>query len=206
MGVAIIVSADKEIIELARECGNIELIGILDPKKHPKTLGLPVLGDDNIWSELKQKHHDLKAILAVDPTGVKARLATHYGIPHLAALISSDAYISPSASIGAGSLIQRGVKIMTEANLGTACKVNVNAVVHHDVSVGDYCTIAPGSQLLGAVKVEDRVFIGAGSIVMPKIRIGADSIIGAGAVVCSDVAAGTTVVGVPAHPLTKRRR
>lgn len=202
MTAAIIVSADKEIIELARECGSIELLGILDPKTLTTILGLSVLGDDYLWLELKQKHHDLKAILAVDPPGLKARLATHYGISHLATLISAEAYVSPTASIGDGCLVQRGAKIMTEANIGKACKLNINAVIHHDARVGDYCTMAPGSQLLGSVKVEDRVFVGAGAIVLPKIRIGADSIIGAGAVVLSDVVAGTTVVGVPARPLT----
>ena len=199
----VVVSADKEIIELAKECGDFNVIGILDPQLDAQALGLPILGADNAWPKLVLKYADLKAILALDSPKMKEKLAAYYGIDSLANLISSDAYISPSAKLDKGCLVQRGTKIMSDARIGVACKVNVNVTVHHDTAIGDFCTLAPGSQLLGAIKVEDRVFIGAGAIILPKVHIGKDSVIGAGAVVVEDIPAYSTVCGVPARPLIK---
>lgn len=56
------------------------------------------------------------------------------------------------------------------------------------------------------ITVEDDVMIGTGAtIITPRgqgLRIGRGARIGAGAVVTRDVAAGTTVVGAPARPVT----
>jgi len=42
--------------------------------------------------------------------------------------------------------------------------------------------------------------VGAGAVVIPNVRIGAGALVAAGAVVIGDVAAGVTVLGVPARP------
>jgi acetyltransferase-like isoleucine patch superfamily enzyme len=47
------------------------------------------------------------------------------------------------------------------------------------------------------------VSIGANAVIMRNIRIGDGAVIGAGAVVTKDVAAGKTVVGVPAKEVVK---
>jgi len=200
----VVISADKEIIELAKECSNFDVIGVLDPQSNAQALGLPVLGTDNAWPKLVLKHTDLKAILAIDPPRMRKKLTAHYGIDSLATLVSSNAYISPSAKLGNGCLVQQGTKIMSEVRIGMACKVNVNVTVHHDTVIADFCTLAPESLLLGKIKVEERVFIGAGAIILPKVHIGKNSIIGAGAVVVKDVPANSTVCGVPAKPLIKK--
>ena len=59
----------------------------------------------------------------------------------------------------------------------------------------------PGANVSGAVTLGDRVLIGSGATVLQGLRIGDDAVVGAGAVVTRDVAAGVTVVGVPAAPL-----
>lgn len=197
----VIVSADKEIIELVNEFKNLNIIGLLELKLDVETLGLPVLGTDDKWFEIISKYPNLKVVIAVDSTSVKERLAYHYGIESLLTIISKDAYISSSAIIGHGCLIQRGVKIMSDTRIGTACKINVNTTIHHDTVVGDFCTLAPGSQLLGRVTVEDKVFIGAGAIILPRVKVGTEVIVGAGAVVVSDVPPRITVAGVPARVL-----
>jgi maltose O-acetyltransferase len=47
------------------------------------------------------------------------------------------------------------------------------------------------------------VFIGLGALISNRVTVGAGAIVGAGAVVLRDVAAGETVVGNPAKPLTR---
>jgi len=51
--------------------------------------------------------------------------------------------------------------------------------------------------------IEDGARIGGGVTLLPGVTIGASAIVGAGSVVTRDVAAGVTVVGVPARPLER---
>jgi sugar O-acyltransferase (sialic acid O-acetyltransferase NeuD family) len=193
-----VVSADKEIIELGIECG-WEIEGFFDVRPEARVGSYPNLGSDASWKDVLLRVPDVKVALSLDAPKAKEKLAAHYGLAYLAALISSDAFVSRHARIAPGCLIQRGVKVMTDAHVGTACKINVNATIHHDCKVGSCCTLAPGSQLLGNVTLEARVFVGAAAVVLPGLRIGADATIGAGAVVTRDVAPGCVVVGIPAR-------
>lgn len=51
--------------------------------------------------------------------------------------------------------------------------------------------------------IEDGVYLAAGCRILGEITLGAGAVAGANAVVLHDVAAGVTVVGVPARPLPK---
>ena len=53
--------------------------------------------------------------------------------------------------------------------------------------------------------IGNDVWIGANAVVMPGITIGDDVIVGAGAVVTHDVPSHTTVAGVPARPIARKR-
>jgi serine acetyltransferase len=52
----------------------------------------------------------------------------------------------------------------------------------------------------GGVTGGHRVLVGSGAVVREGVRLGDEVRIGAGAAVVGDVAAGLTVVGVPARP------
>jgi len=195
-----IISADKEIIELARDL-DFNVIGFFDPKNNSECLGAVRLGDDNEWKKVSDSFPDLKVSLGVDITELRKRLWSHYGANYFVTLISKHAVVSPSAKIGTGSIIQMGVKVLADAVVGNACKVNVNATVHHDSKIGNFCTIAPGAQILGNVTLDEGVYVGAGAVILPRRKIGAGAIIGAGAVVTKDVQPGQIVAGVPAKEM-----
>ncbi len=55
------------------------------------------------------------------------------------------------------------------------------------------------------VMIEDDVWIGIGALILKGVKIGRGARIGAGAVVTSDVAAGVTVAGNPAHVVPEAR-
>ena len=51
------------------------------------------------------------------------------------------------------------------------------------------------------IHIGHDTWIGHGAVIMPGVKIGNGAIVGANAVVTKDVAAGATVVGVPARPM-----
>jgi len=87
----------------------------------------------------------------------------------------------------------------------------IGVVVHRDAVIGANVLISPGvviggrAGLDGVPVIEDQVKIGAGAKILGPVRIGAGAKVGANAVVIHDVAAGDTVVGVPAKSLRSRK-
>lgn len=113
-------------------------------------------------------------------------------------VIHPTAVISSSAQITAGAFIAACAVLGPECSLGASTIINHGAVVDHEVSVGACSHVAPNSTLGGNVKVGHGVLIGAGATVLPGVHIGDGAIVAAGAVVLKDVAAYTTVKGIPA--------
>jgi acetyltransferase-like isoleucine patch superfamily enzyme len=50
--------------------------------------------------------------------------------------------------------------------------------------------------------VEDDASIGSGAVILGGVRIGSGALVGAGAVVTRDVAAGSTIAGVPGRRIS----
>jgi serine O-acetyltransferase len=72
--------------------------------------------------------------------------------------------------------------------------------IHSNVVIFPFVTIGLRAGDVRGATVEEGVSIGTGAKLIGPIRVGANARIGANAVVVDDVAAGTTVVGVPARP------
>ena len=97
--------------------------------------------------------------------------------------------IHPGARIGKGVFIDHGMGV----------------VIGETAVVGDNCLLYQGVTLGGTGKVhgkrhptlEDNVVVGAGAKVLGAIRVGANTRIGAGSVLLRNVAADSTVVGIP---------
>lgn len=193
-----IVSVEWDVVDLIESIGGYTIAGFFDAAPDCEVGEFRYLGRDDAWSGIRSEIPDLKIALAIDHPAVRARLFKHYGNA-IVALHSSAAYISPRATVGEGSIVQRGVTVMPNAQIGAACKLNVNCTVHHDAKIGDFSTLAPGSQVLGKVTIEERAYVGAGAVIRQRCRIGEGAVVGAGAVVVEDVAPGAVVVGVPAN-------
>jgi len=122
------------------------------------------------------------------------------GVP-LPPVVHPSAVVSPSARIGAGTVVLPLAVVNAGAVLGSGVIVNSGAVVEHDCVLEDGVHLSSGAVLAGGVQVGERSWVGAGASVIQGIRIGSGVRVGAGAAVVRPVENGLTVAGVPARPL-----
>lgn len=116
-----------------------------------------------------------------------------------ATIVHPTAVVSPSARLGRGVFVGPRAVIHTRAVVGDHAIINTGAIVEHECVVGENVHIAPGSILGGRARVEPDALVGIGARVMLSRVVGRGAVVGCGAVVIRDVAAGTTVAGVPAQ-------
>ncbi len=102
--------------------------------------------------------------------------------------------IHPAARIGCGILLDHG----------TGCVVGETAIIENDVSMLHEVTLGGTGKEKGGARhpiVRSGVLIGAGAKILGRVEIGEGAKVAASSVVLTDVAAHTTVAGVPAVPV-----
>jgi sugar O-acyltransferase (sialic acid O-acetyltransferase NeuD family) len=115
-----------------------------------------------------------------------------------------SALIAGGTSVGDGSMICARVVVGCCSRVGRGVILNTACTVDHHARLDDFVHVGPGVHLGGDVSIGSRSMLGIGAIVLPGVSIGCGAVVGAGAVVTRDVAAGATVVGVPAVPIAVR--
>lgn len=101
--------------------------------------------------------------------------------------------IHPGAKIGKCLFIDHGCGVV----IGETAVIGNYCLIYHGVTLG-------GASLTGSKRhptLKDYVLVGAGAKILGDITIGENAKVGANSVVIKDVAAGTTVVGMPAKPI-----
>lgn len=129
------------------------------------------------------------------------------GIPFVPRLLSelgrffSGIEIHPGAKIGERLVIDHGMGLV----IGETAEIGDDCLLFHGVTLGgDGKSTAEKNGETNSKRhptLGNRVMVGAGAKLLGAIHIGDDAKIGANAVVISDVQAGATVVGIPAHPV-----
>lgn len=119
----------------------------------------------------------------------------------LVTLVHPSAVVARSAELEPGCVIFPNVVIGARTRIGTGTIVNRGALIGHHTQIGSGCFVGPGANVAGGVVIGDDAYLAMGSIVRDDRRVGPGAIVGAGAVVVDDVAAGTTVIGLPARPV-----
>lgn len=107
--------------------------------------------------------------------------------------------ISPSASIGRGSIVNAQSYVGPNVSMAELVLVDSAVNISHDVNISRGVTIGPNATLAGGTEVGEDAFIGAGATVVDHVSIGEGVTVGAGGVVVKSVEPHTTVVGVPAE-------
>jgi serine O-acetyltransferase len=106
--------------------------------------------------------------------------------------VANQCIIGRGAEFGPGFVLIHAQGVVINGTV----RGGANVHVEHQVTIGAERRQSP---VLG-----NDVFIGAGAKVLGSVHLGDGAKVGANAVVVHDVAAGTTVVGIPARPVPRR--
>jgi acetyltransferase EpsM len=162
--------------------------------------GIKRLGNDGTLSN----YPDVHGVLGFG--SFKSRSAREAAVGRIDSVIAGwatvthrAAFVSPTSSVGAGTVVMAGAVIQTGAIIGKHCVINSSATIEHDVVVGDYTLIGPGAVVGGAVVIGRGVYVGLGASVRDHIQLGDYAVIGMGAAVVRDIKDNAVVRGVPAR-------
>ena len=119
--------------------------------------------------------------------------------PHLAGV-----RIGERVDIGAQACVCRGM--LSHTVIGDDAKIGSLVYVSHGVVIGDRAWLSAGTAVAGHARIGAGAVLGIGSVVVDNVGLEAGVAVAAGAVVTGDAAAGSSLCGVPAHPVPALRR
>ncbi|MDR3225236.1 MAG: hypothetical protein LBT52_02940 [Clostridiales Family XIII bacterium] len=161
--------------------------------------GVKVVGGVASLLRLSEAGGRPHAVMAIGDPKFKSAIAEKTGDSVTwETLIHPAAYVSPSAEIGKGSILQAQASISADVRLGAFCLVNRVSGFGHDATAGDFVSLMSFCDICGNASLGDRVYAGSSVVVIPDVNVGADAYLCAGSKVFKDVDAGATVIGNPA--------
>ena len=140
-------------------------------------------------------------IISIGDNKVRKAINDKFQLNLAPPLIHPSAIVSPSASIGNGTVIMPNAVVNAAVSIGKNCIINTAAVVEHDCAIHDYVHMSPKSSLAGGVIIKEGAHVGINATIIQSVCIGLWSTIGAGAVVLDDIPDCCTAVGIPAKPI-----
>ena len=130
------------VYEIAVETGIFEKIDFLDDGKAFAPNGSAVLGKISSIEDFAADYTD--CIIAIGNAEVRLALVERVlrnTELNLCSLISQRAYVAPSATIGAGVVIEPMAVVQSGARIGNGTLISSGAVVNHNAVVEEACHV-----------------------------------------------------------------
>lgn len=182
----------KVVIEIL-QAQNLTDIAAIDEYKEGTVLNVAIT-HKAIPEKLKAGD---QIIITIGNNHIRRRISEQRADMNYAKAIHPSCNMSPSASIGAGTVAMAGVSVNADTVVGEHVILNTNCCVDHDCKIGSYAHISPNAALAGNVEVGEGTQVGIGACVVQGIKIGKWVTIGAGAVIIEDVPDLAVVAGNP---------
>lgn len=116
-------------------------------------------------------------------------------------IISKNAFINPTATIGEGSFVAGWSCVSDNVVLGKHTIVHTFCDLGHDAKVGDYSSIEAYTFMGGGSEIGDESVAHVRSHILPHKKVGNSCSIGASSVVMRNVPDGQHVMGNPAKKI-----
>lgn len=164
-----------------------------------------VLGDES-WLE---ENPNLLVAIGIGTPGprreIGKKMLEKLGAEKMPALVDpSVVHDEENNTLEPGVVVTAGCILTTNVVVERFAFINLDCTVGHEAIIGEGAVLNPSVNVSGGVKMGKGVMVGTGAQILQYLTIGDGAMIGAGAVVTKDVAAGETVVGVPARPLKRK--
>lgn len=121
----------------------------------------------------------------------------------LATLVHEEAFVTTTAVLGEGVVVQEGVRVSIQSVIGKNVYINHRSMIGNNSRVGNHCQICANVMLEGNIQMQDAVFAGDSVSIKNRTTIGEHSILSAGSVVLKDVQPYTVMMGNPAREISK---
>jgi sugar O-acyltransferase (sialic acid O-acetyltransferase NeuD family) len=180
-----------------------EVAGLLDA--NPEAFGTaefpyPILGDPASWTP---KDDEVFVAGLGDPAvrlrvcgDLKARGARFVTVVHPSVILALN------VTIGEGCVLSPNVVVSANAVIENFVLVNIAASIGHDTRIGEGATVSCHCDVMGYAQIGRECFLGSHAAILPRKKVGDRAVVGAGSTVVRNVAAATTVMGVPAQRLS----
>ncbi|SFL14049.1 sugar O-acyltransferase, sialic acid O-acetyltransferase NeuD family [Mesorhizobium albiziae] len=190
--------------EIAASQG-LDVTGFVDSGNLSATInGVPVVARDIFELSSHTPPKTVSVFVAIGNNITRSKVCAEvaslgYQMP---ILCHPHSWVSPTVTIGAGTVLMPGVVVNANTRISTSCILNTCCSIDHDNILESAVQICPGVRSAGNVCFEKLAFVGTGAVLIPSVRVGAGAVVGAGSVVVRDVQAETRVAGNPAKKMT----
>ena len=169
----------RSVAEAILLLGRDELIGFVDDGADPnaKVWTYPILGRTDSLHTLRALADTV--VVAIGNNAVREKLharARDAGF-ELLNVIHPAAFVSPTATLGAGCAVMAGAVVGTEAKLGEGVIVNCGATVDHHCRVGAFGHLGVNACMAGGSVLGHRAWMQAGAALGYGVKIAADTVL-----------------------------